>query len=109
VLDKSGTFHERCNMGLVDLETPSPDDFEEIHAMVKEHLARTQSDVAKDVLDNWVLFQPAWVKVMPQDFKRVLAEREAKHASSVRDMQLSADGSTAAESGHGIGGVPDHG
>jgi glutamate synthase domain-containing protein 3 len=78
VLDKSGTFNERCNMGLVDLETPSADDFEEIRALVKEHYGRTQSDVAKD-------------------------------GSSVRAMQLSADGSTAAESSHGIDGVPDHG
>src|SRR5205823_7749393 len=37
VLDKSGTFDQRCNMGLVDLETPSADDLEEIHALVKEH------------------------------------------------------------------------
>jgi glutamate synthase domain-containing protein 2/glutamate synthase domain-containing protein 3 len=109
VFDPSGTFHERCNMGLVDLETPSADDFEEIHALVKEHYARTGSDVAKDVLDKWVILQRAWVKVMPEDFKRVLAEREAKHASSVRAMQLSADGMTAAESSHGIEGVPDHG
>jgi glutamate synthase domain-containing protein 2/glutamate synthase domain-containing protein 1/glutamate synthase domain-containing protein 3 len=109
VLDKSGTFHERCNMGIVDLESPSADDFEEIHALVKEHYERTDSSVAKDVLDNWKLLERAWVKVMPQDFKRVLAEREEKHASSVRAMQLSPDGGSPMESGHGISGVPDHG
>jgi glutamate synthase domain-containing protein 3 len=109
VLDKPGTFHERCNMGIVDLETPSADDFEEIHALVEEHYERTDSPVAKDVLDNWVLYKSAWVKVMPQDFKRVLAEREETHASSVREMQLSPDGGSPMESGHGITGVPDHG
>jgi glutamate synthase (NADPH/NADH) large chain/glutamate synthase (ferredoxin) len=109
VLDKPGTFHERCNMGLVDLETPGADDFEEIHALVKEHFERTQSELAEEVLANWRVLMRAWVKVMPRDYKRVLAEREAKHASSVRGMLLSADGTTAAESGHGIGGVPDHG
>jgi glutamate synthase domain-containing protein 2/glutamate synthase domain-containing protein 1/glutamate synthase domain-containing protein 3 len=109
VLDKPGTFDERCNMGIVDLESPSADDFEEIHALVAEHYARTDSPVAKDVLDNWVLYKKAWVKVMPQDYKRVLAEREEKHASSVRAMQLSPDGGSPMESGHGIEGVPDHG
>jgi glutamate synthase domain-containing protein 3 len=109
VLDKSGTFHERCNMGIVDLESPGADDLEEIHALVKEHYERTDSAVAKDVLDNWKLLERAWVKVMPQDFKRVLAEREAKHESSVRAMQLSPDGGSPMESGHGITGVPDHG
>jgi glutamate synthase (NADPH) large chain len=109
VLDKSGTFHERCNMGIVDLETPSADDFEEIHAMVQEHFEHTDSPVAKNILDNWRLYERAWVKVMPQDFKRVLAEREAKHASSVLEMQLSPDGGSPMESAHGIEGVPDHG
>src|SRR3954470_15877071 len=109
VLDKSGTFDERCNMGIVDLENPSADDYEEIHALVKEHYERTDSAVAKDVLDNWKLLERAWVKVMPKDYKRVLAEREAQHHSSVLAMQLSADGGSPLESGTGIEGVPDHG
>src|SRR5215218_5614187 len=49
VLDKSATFHERCNMGIVDLETPSADDFEEIHAMVQEHFEHTDSPLAKNI------------------------------------------------------------
>jgi glutamate synthase domain-containing protein 3 len=109
VLDKSGTFHERCNQEIVDLENPTADDFEEIHALVKEHYERTDSPVAKDTLDNWQLLRQAWVKVMPKDYKRVLAEREEKHASSVLAMQLSADGTSPMESGTGITGVPDHG
>jgi glutamate synthase (NADPH/NADH) large chain len=96
-------------MGIVDLETPTADDFEEIHALVEEHFEHTDSPLAKDVLANWRLYERAWVKVMPQDYKRVLAEREEKHASSVREMELSPDGSSPLESGHGIGGVPDHG
>src|SRR5204862_389495 len=52
VLDKPGTFHERCNMGIVDLETPSADDFEEIHALVEQHLEHTEALLAKDVLPN---------------------------------------------------------
>jgi hypothetical protein len=39
----------------------------------------------------------------------VLAEREAKHVSSVRATALSPDGGYPMESGHGIDGVPDHG
>jgi glutamate synthase domain-containing protein 3 len=109
VLDKPGTFHERCNMGIVDLESPSADDFEEIHALVEEHYERTESTLAKDVLDNWMLYKGAWVKVMPQDYKRVLAEREEKHHSSVRAMKLSPDGGSAMETAHGIDGVPEHG
>jgi len=108
ILDKAGTFHERCNMGLVSLENPSPDDFEEIRALVQEHWERTQSPVAKGVLDEWVLLQRAWIKVMPNDYKRVLAEREAKR-SSVLSMQVGPDGFTPLDSGTGIEGVPDHG
>ena len=69
----------------------------------------SDSPVAKDVLENWRLYERAWVKVMPQDFKRVLAEREEKHVSSVRATKLSPDGGQWMETGHGIDGVPDHG
>jgi hypothetical protein len=39
----------------------------------------------------------------------VLAEREAKHVSSVRATKLSPDGGQWMETGLGIEGVPDHG
>jgi glutamate synthase domain-containing protein 2/glutamate synthase domain-containing protein 1/glutamate synthase domain-containing protein 3 len=87
VLDEDGTFAERCNMGMVGFEQPSEADAIELRAMVEEHLRRTDSTVAARVLREWELLlgRGAFVKVMPNDYKRVLrefAEEEALAASA---------------------------
>jgi glutamate synthase domain-containing protein 2/glutamate synthase domain-containing protein 1/glutamate synthase domain-containing protein 3 len=78
VLDEVGDFGERCNMGMVGFEAPSPDDAAELRELIAEHAQRTASPVAARVLDEFdvLLASGAFVKVMPHDYKRVLAERE---------------------------------
>src|SRR5436190_487231 len=80
VLDFDGDFAERCNLEMVELETPSAEDFEEIRALVEEHRARTASTVATHVLAEWQSLIGSWVKVMPTDYKRVLAEARSRRA-----------------------------
>jgi glutamate synthase domain-containing protein 3 len=75
VLDPAGEFHSRCNTEMVDLEEPSDDDLAEVRALVEEHRERTGSTVAERVLGEWDSLRGAWVKVMPEDYKRVLRER----------------------------------
>ena len=74
VLDREGVFANRCNLGLVDLEEPSAEDLAEVHDLVVEHGRRTDSPVAARVLADWEALRNAWVKVMPRDYKRALAE-----------------------------------
>jgi glutamate synthase (NADPH/NADH) large chain/glutamate synthase (ferredoxin) len=80
VLDERGEFAERCNMGMVGFEAPSANDADELRALIEEHGRRTGSPVAERVLADFdgLLARGAFVKVMPHDFKRVLAERAAQ-------------------------------
>jgi glutamate synthase domain-containing protein 2/glutamate synthase domain-containing protein 1/glutamate synthase domain-containing protein 3 len=77
VLDEEGTFGRRCNMGMVGFEALSDADAAELRALIEEHERRTDSPVAARVLAEWegLLARGAFVKVMPHDYKRVLAER----------------------------------
>jgi len=77
VLDEDGGFAARCNMGMVGFEALAPEDVSELRALIEEHLARTASPVAARVLADWdgLLGRGAFVKVMPHDYKRVLAEQ----------------------------------
>jgi glutamate synthase (NADPH/NADH) large chain/glutamate synthase (ferredoxin) len=79
VLDERGEFAERCNMGMVGFEAPAEGDAEELRALIEEHGRRTGSPVAARVLADFdgLLARSAFVKVMPHDYKRVLAERAA--------------------------------
>jgi glutamate synthase (NADPH/NADH) large chain/glutamate synthase (ferredoxin) len=83
VLDDDGTFHTRCNMGLVGFEEISEAEAIELHELIEEHHLRTQSPVASRILRAWEEYLPKFVKVMPHDYKRALrelAEAEAEEA-----------------------------
>ncbi len=87
VLDERGTFASRCNMGMVELEQVGEADAIELRALVEEHRDRTGSPVAARLLADWEASVPCFVKVMPTDYKRVLAELAA--ASPTADAALS--------------------
>jgi glutamate synthase domain-containing protein 2/glutamate synthase domain-containing protein 1/glutamate synthase domain-containing protein 3 len=80
VLDEHGDFAERCNMGMVGFEAPSAEDAGELRELISEHAERTGSPVAARVLEDFdgLLGRGAFVKVMPHDYKRVLAERAGR-------------------------------
>jgi len=81
VLDEEGTFERRCNQQIVDLEEPGAEDLDEVRALVAEHAERTDSAVAARVLSDWDALAGAWVKVMPRDYKRALAELAEQEAA----------------------------
>ena len=112
VLDEDGTFESRCNLAQVALE-PLPDEIEarkgsesgdelEAHGRVDiDHLGMgdelilkglivrherfTGSLRARQILDNWSTFRTQFVKVMPHEYRRALAE-----IASQRQNQLEA-------------------
>jgi glutamate synthase (ferredoxin) len=73
VLDETGDFATRCNMELVGLEKlVDPDEIEEVWKLIQRHQTFTHSERAEKILGDWKNFIPKFVKVMPQDYKRVL-------------------------------------
>ncbi len=81
VLDEAGDFASRCNHEMVDLDPfDQDDDQRQVRALLEEHLAETDSPVARRVLAEWESLKARFVKVMPRDYKRALrqmAEQEA--------------------------------
>ncbi|MFP6837333.1 MAG: glutamate synthase-related protein, partial [Pseudomonadales bacterium] len=76
VWDPSSRFATQCNMETVALEQLEiSEEISEVRAMIEKHLQYTGSQVAKQILDKWHESLSEFVKVMPVDYKRVLAER----------------------------------
>ena len=93
VLDRDGTFAGRCNPDLVDLEQLAAADVESLRELVQSHLDHTGSTVAAAVLADFERHLPLFVKVMPRDYKRALAELDAEHAQlAVDDHPVSSGG-----------------
>jgi glutamate synthase (NADH) len=81
VYDPDGKFPQRCNMGLVGLETiDTPEEQDEVYGYIKEHVDMTGSAVGQEMIDNWNSRVGQFVKVFPHDYKRVLEERAAQAA-----------------------------
>jgi glutamate synthase (ferredoxin) len=80
VFDVDGDFKRRCNLGMVELGTlDQAEDIALVRDLIRRHVAYTGSTFARAYLDDWIRVQPRFVKVMPKDYKRVLAaEARAK-------------------------------
>jgi glutamate synthase (NADPH) large chain len=107
VLDEAGNFEKRCNMAMVDLEPVEEEemlnqrllhaggdlpshgkvdvmsdmtrfDAERLHQLITNHARYTNSDRAKDILDNWEHYLGKFRKVMPVEYRRALNEMKAQ-------------------------------
>ena len=73
VLDRDGDFHIRCNKEQCDLERlEDPVEISEVRGMIQKHAEYTGSTLALEILEDWENMRPQFVKVMPQDYKRIL-------------------------------------
>jgi glutamate synthase domain-containing protein 2/glutamate synthase domain-containing protein 1/glutamate synthase domain-containing protein 3 len=78
VYDEVGDFgSRRCNCASVSFEEICEADAAELQALVLEHAQRTGSAVAERLLGDWDAALGRIVKVMPDDYRRVLNERAA--------------------------------
>jgi glutamate synthase (NADPH) large chain len=68
---------ERVNAGMVDLDPLDEEDRRALSRAVGRHHEETGSPVAEALLADWDAALPRFTKVMPKDFKRVLAASAA--------------------------------
>ncbi len=71
-------FDKKVNKELVDIESPSGDDFEEIRDLLRNHFRYTSSRTALEILENWDILKDDFIKVIPQDYKKVLETKRTK-------------------------------
>ena len=59
----------------------APEDEAKLRGLIEKHAERTGSDLAAKLLGEWDAALPRFVKVMPDDYKRVL-EAQAQQAQA---------------------------
>ncbi len=93
VYDREGDFRGRCNLEMVSLEPlADAEDIELVHGLIERHREYTGSTVAAGILARWPAASARFVKVMPNDYRRVLEEQ-------CRSEQQPAQESTGARHG----------
>ncbi len=89
VLDVDGSFARRCNPGMVDLE--ALEDEEEarlVRDLMARHVELTGSTHTGRLLADWDATRRRFIRIMPRDYKRVLAA-EARARAESRDPAFS--------------------
>lgn len=83
IYDVKGDFAERCNTEMVSLDHCEEEDATFLKAMLEKHVLYTDSSVARFILSDFDSELHRFVKVFPNDYKRVLLAQKAKQTSDV--------------------------
>ena len=84
VFDPHKQFEEKCNMGLVSLEKITDEDESDLFKLISNHFKYTNSSTAEKIINNWENSLSSFIKVMPNDYKRVLEELKNKGLNYTR-------------------------
>jgi glutamate synthase (ferredoxin) len=74
VLDEDGDFDRRCNQSMVTIEQLGENDLATVKDLVRRHLEYTHSVRAWRILAAWEEWAKQFVKVMPLEYRKVLAQ-----------------------------------
>ena len=101
VLDTTGDFELRCNRSMIALEPVLAEDLGEappaarhlgkpdielLQELIARHRDLTGSARARAILDNFEEYRPKFVKVMPHEYRRALAELAAEGEQRARTV-----------------------
>ncbi len=82
VLDPHSRFESRVNRELVEIDALSSEDAAFVAGLLEEHLARTGSVKARELLGEWERTITFLKKVVPVEYRRVLAQSTAERAEA---------------------------
>ncbi|GGH75397.1 glutamate synthase (NADPH/NADH) large chain [Pullulanibacillus pueri] len=78
------TFKEKCNLGMVLLEAlVDPEEIAEVKHMIEKHVTYTNSAKGREVLSHWEASVQRIIKVIPSDYKRMLANIDEAKAKGL--------------------------
>ena len=74
VLDEDRDLYMKVNKAMVTLEeVTNKYDVQELKDMIQEHVAYTNSERGKEILDNFEQYLPKFKKIIPNDYKKMLS------------------------------------
>jgi glutamate synthase (ferredoxin) len=81
VLDEGGEFPKKCNTEMVTLfGLDDSEEIAELEAMIRRHAEYTKSERAWKILASWEQMVPRFVKVYPNDYRRVIETQKRYRA-----------------------------
>ncbi|MBT8319270.1 MAG: glutamate synthase subunit alpha, partial [Gramella sp.] len=73
---ENGIDQNNFNMEMIELEAPSEENLQELEELIVNHFQYTESELAKEIINNWDQASKAFIKVMPTEYKKALEKLE---------------------------------
>jgi glutamate synthase (ferredoxin) len=88
VYDEDGTFPRNCNLEMVKLfPLEEPEDVAEVQELLRKFYEHTGSERPWRMLSRWEEFRPRFVKVYPNDYRRVIETQKRFKAEGMPDEE----------------------
>jgi glutamate synthase (ferredoxin) len=88
VLDEKGDFSANCNMEMVQLfGLTDQEEIAEVRNLVERHAEQTGSERSRQVLADWEALVPRFVKVYPNDYRRVIETQRRFKSLGLADAE----------------------
>jgi glutamate synthase (NADPH) large chain len=117
VLDEDGTFEQRCNLAMIDLEPVEAEedvmrhlsnqagdleshglvdvmrdltgqDAQRLYELIARHAHYTNSARARTILESWADYLPKFKKVMPVEYRKALMEIARQQAADPTGLEV---------------------
>jgi glutamate synthase domain-containing protein 2/glutamate synthase domain-containing protein 1/glutamate synthase domain-containing protein 3 len=88
IYDEDGSFASRCNPEMVKLfPLEEAEDVDEVRALLEKFWKYTGSERPRRILDQWSDHRPKFVKIFPNDYRRVIQTQRRFKAQGLPDEE----------------------
>ena len=89
IYDPTGVFPPKCNKESVTLyKLVEDEDLNFLKNILSDFYLKTKSEVAEKILNNWQISLSSFIKVFPNEYKKVLEEKKLKNAPPVETVNV---------------------
>lgn len=86
VYNNDVNFEQKCNMSMVEFDAMDKEDIDTVYDMLSSHVKFTGSTAAKEILSDFQQNIKRFIKVIPSEYKKVMAVRAQSLASKEAEV-----------------------
>ena len=75
------------NMEMIEFEEASDENLQELEELIVNHYQYTESEIAREILNNWEENTKNFIKVMPTEYKKALQKLEEQKETEEADLK----------------------
>lgn len=83
IYNRNNNFNSNFNREMVEIEKLDDSDIDKVKSLIEEHVEATDSNLGKQLLLNWSIESNKFLKVVPNDYKKIITLIDKKKAEGL--------------------------